>query len=85
MIELIRIARAIGFDPGDFINTFMDEPADLDAARRCSPALQPAASRIVHQGPDLTPTPCPGPPVPTLTAEAPPPRAPRSSRPEGIE
>ena len=43
MIELIRIARAIGFDPGDFINTFMDEPADLDAARRCNPP-RPASS-----------------------------------------
>ena len=34
VIEFIQIARAIGFDPGEFINTFMDEPADLDAARR---------------------------------------------------
>ena len=36
MIEFIQIARAIGFDPGEFINTFMDEPADLDPARRCN-------------------------------------------------
>ena len=43
VIEFIQIARAIGFDPGDFINTFMDEPADINAARPCNPT-RPAAS-----------------------------------------
>ena len=36
VIEFIQIARAIGFDPGEFINTFMDKAADLDAAERCN-------------------------------------------------
>ena len=35
VIEFVEIARAIGFDPGEFINTFMDEPADLNAVQRC--------------------------------------------------
>ncbi len=43
VIEFIQIAHAIGFDPGDFINTFMNEPADLNAARPCNPP-RPAAS-----------------------------------------
>lgn len=42
VIEFIQIARAIGFDPGEFINTFMDNPPDLDAARPCPrPASTP--------------------------------------------
>jgi len=36
VIEFIQIARAIGFDPGECINTFMDETADLDASRPCN-------------------------------------------------
>ena len=36
VIEFIQIARAIGFDPGEFINTFMNTAADLDAAQRCN-------------------------------------------------
>ena len=36
VIEFIQIARAIGFNPGEFINTFMNETDDLDAARRCN-------------------------------------------------
>ena len=43
VIEFIQIARAIGFDPGEFINTFIDEPADLDAARSCK-IPRPASS-----------------------------------------
>ena len=43
VIEFIQIANAIGFDPGDFINTFMDEPADVNAAPRCDPP-RPASS-----------------------------------------
>ncbi len=35
VIEFIEVARAIGFDPGEFINNFMNEPADLDAVQRC--------------------------------------------------
>ena len=34
--EFIQVARAIGFDPGEFINTFMNEAADLNAARPCN-------------------------------------------------
>ena len=42
VIEFIQIARAIGFDPGEFINTLMDNPPDLDAARPCPhPASTP--------------------------------------------
>ncbi len=44
VIEFIQIARAIGFDPGNFINTFMDEPADLNPAQPCDrphPASSP--------------------------------------------
>ena len=43
VIEFIHIARALGFDPGEFLNTFMDEPADLDATRPCN-VPRPAAS-----------------------------------------
>ena len=34
--EFIQVARAIGFDPGEFINTFMNKSADLNAARPCN-------------------------------------------------
>lgn len=35
VIEFVEIARAIGFDPGEFINKFMDEPTDVNAVPRC--------------------------------------------------
>ena len=35
VIEFVKIARAIGFDPGEFINNFMDEPANLNAVPPC--------------------------------------------------
>ena len=37
VVEFIRIARAIGFDPGEFINTFSNEMTALDAAPPCDP------------------------------------------------
>jgi transcriptional regulator with XRE-family HTH domain len=43
VIEFIEIARAIGFDPGEFINTLMDRPADLNAAPPCD-APRPRSS-----------------------------------------
>ena len=36
VIEFIAIARAIGFDPAEFINTFMDGPVDLNAVPPCN-------------------------------------------------
>lgn len=35
VIEFIEIARAIGFDPGEFISTFANEMTALDAAPPC--------------------------------------------------
>ena len=35
VIEFIEIARAIGFDPGEFISTFTNEITALDAAPPC--------------------------------------------------
>ena len=80
VIEFIQIAHAIGFDPGEFINTFMDgRPTSTQRA----PATRRVPQRPPRPGPDTNSL--PRSPVPTLTAEALPPRAPRSSRPEGTE
>ena len=45
VIEFIQIARAIGFDPGKFINSFMLEPAEIDAARSCNIPRPESASK----------------------------------------
>ena len=43
VVEFIEIARAIGFDPGEFISRFTNEMTALDAAPPCDPP-QPASS-----------------------------------------
>ncbi len=45
VIEFMEIARAIGFDAGEFINSFMDEPADLDAVPRCDSPDHPPPTK----------------------------------------
>ena len=45
VIEFIQIARAIGFDPGEFINSFMKEATDLDAAWRCNIPRREASTK----------------------------------------